>query len=846
MRLKINWFMEIIKRIERRIRFRRQIKRQSIQIVECSAWIDEAQFNLPETMHGGRAWPKISVITPSFNQGRYIAETIESVLQQGYPNVEHIIIDGGSRDGTMQVVERYRSKLAYVLSEADHGQSDALNKGFRLATGDILCWLNSDDQFAPGALAAVAMAFATHKADMVSGICEIYQDSKLVHRHMSACSDGTLPLDDLLDLDNGWNAGQFFYQPEVFFSRALWDRAGAYVREDCYYSMDYELWCRFALVKARLQVIGAPLARFRMHSEQKTADPEKFKKELIEVRNRFLATHSIKLQPSSRPPVRFDRTLRVAMVNDIGMQYGAGIAHGRLAAGLDMAGHDVELFDLRSLTGSDGKPDEAALVENVVRYDPDVVVFGNLHAATRDSVRVVEELSARYPSFWVTHDFWLFTGRCAYNGACRKYLSGCDASCPTAQHYPDLVPTKISKAWNRKQSLLGGPHSPFILANSAWSADRARESLSIIRDDAASRICHIQLGAPVTLFKPLQKMAARFALGIKTEHFVIAFSVSSLAEERKGGHYLVEALRDINLPNVSVLLIGNQDVPFDVSGVELVQLGYVTEARTLTAALSAADVYVGPSTEETFGQVFIEAALVGTPSVGFDESGVRDAIVDGVTGFRISPSSQALREAIVCLYRDRDMCEDLGSWARIYALNTFSLESAYHSLFTTWRELGLIDQMGVPHKIGFVRHSALVDESLRSDKAWRAVHGVSAVEGPYPQFGLPTTFQWCHGAQSRIAVYCPQEGSYLIKLVYYSNMFGSLEVKIDSNGATLDSITIKRTKPGTSEHAEFKFDGLAGTNLIDMFPSHARKPTHEEPRALTFMLKEITLQRIDN
>lgn len=836
----------LIWQLLRRVRLYKQVALQSKHVLDYGVAIGDAKLPLPDTLPGGQPWPKISVVTPSFNQGCYIAETIESVLQQGYPNVEHIIIDGGSTDDTMQVVGRYRSKLVHVVSEPDRGQSDALNKGFRLATGDILCWLNSDDQFAPGALAAVAMAFATHEVDLVSGICDLYKDGKLVRRHMTSCADGPLPLQDLLDLDNGWNAGQFFYQPEVFFSRLLWVRAGARVHEDCHYSMDYELWCRFAHVGAKLHVIGAPLARFRMHPEQKTADPAKFKKELIVVRDRFAATHSIKVQPSLRPPVRFDRALRVAMVNDVGIQHGAGIAHGRLAAGLDMAGHDVELFDLRSLVGSDGKPDETRLVMDVVRFDPDVVVFGNLHAATRDSVGVIEGLSARFPSFWVTHDFWLFTGRCAYTGECRKYLSGCDASCPTAQHYPDLAPIKISDAWKRKQSLLGSPHSPFIFANSGWSVDRARESLSVMRGDATSRIRHIQLGAPAHLFKPLQKMAARSALGIKSEHFVIAFSASSLAEERKGGHYLVEALRDLNLPNVSVLLIGNQDVPFDISGVELVPLGYVTETSTLTAALSAADVYVGPSTEETFGQVFIEAALVGTPSIGFDQSGVRDAIVEGVTGLRVSPSAQALREAIVRLYRDRHMCEHLGSWARIYALNEFSLESAYHSLFTIWRGLGLVDQWGAPHKIGFVRHSAFVDESLRSVRSWRAVHGVSAVEGPYPQFGLPTAFRWCHGAQSRVVVHCPEEGRYLIRLIYYSNLFESMEVKLYANGESLNSIAVERTKPGISAYAEFQINGLAGANLVDVFPGQAREPTHDEPRALTFMLRDIKLQRIDN
>jgi len=288
-----------------------------------------ASVAYPFKLPGGRNWPKISVVTPSFNQGRYIAETIDSVIAQGYPNVEHIIVDGGSTDETIDVLQRYRADLTHVIVERDRGQSDALNKGFRLATGEIFCWLNSDDRFAPGALFAVAMAFSTHDVDMVSGICEIYLEGRLLHRHVSACADGPLPLNDLLDLDGGWNAGQFFYQPEVFFSKALWEKAGAQVREDCFYSMDYELWCRFALLGARLHVIGKPLARFRQHSEQKTADPAKFKAELIKVRDYFLASHGLDTPSSNRPPVNWSRTLRVAIINDIGPKYGAGIAQAR-------------------------------------------------------------------------------------------------------------------------------------------------------------------------------------------------------------------------------------------------------------------------------------------------------------------------------------------------------------------------------------------------------------------------------------------------------------------------------------------------------------------------------------
>ena len=149
----------LARRVIRRVRLYKQLALHPRHRLVQGVVIAEANLPLPGTLPGGRPWPKISVITPSFNQGRYIAETIESVLNQDYPNVEHIIIDGGSSDDTMQVVERYRQHLAHVVSEADRGQYDAINQGFALSTGDIMAWLNADDVYLPGTLPLVAKIF---------------------------------------------------------------------------------------------------------------------------------------------------------------------------------------------------------------------------------------------------------------------------------------------------------------------------------------------------------------------------------------------------------------------------------------------------------------------------------------------------------------------------------------------------------------------------------------------------------------------------------------------------------------------------------------------------------------
>ncbi|MBE9178293.1 glycosyltransferase [Oculatella sp. LEGE 06141] len=248
---------------------------------------------VPATLPSGKPWPKISVVTVSLNQGHYIEETIRSVLLQGYPNLEYIVLDGGSTDQTSAILDRYRHELTYCISEPDEGQSNALNKGFKLATGDILAWLNSDDRYLPDTLFRVAIAFDTYGADMVSGGCQLIEDHKLApfKTHHSAMPIGNvvpLPLDRLLNLDDCWQKGEFFYQPEVFWTRDLWERSGAGLNEELFYSMDYELWLRMAYQEATIAHIPDPLALYRVHPQQKTYGNDiPYLPELKQVRDQF-------------------------------------------------------------------------------------------------------------------------------------------------------------------------------------------------------------------------------------------------------------------------------------------------------------------------------------------------------------------------------------------------------------------------------------------------------------------------------------------------------------------------------------------------------------------------------
>lgn len=232
-----------------------------------------------DKMPSGNPWPKISIVTVTRNQGEYLEETIRSVLMQGYPNLEYIVIDGCSTDNTIEVLDRYRKELTVCISEPDNGQSHALNKGFNKATGEIFAWLNSDDCYLPFTLFRVALAFDLYKTDLVVGGCQLRKGFTLpaFKTHHSTFRYGEivhLPLDRLLDIDNCWQKGEFFYQPEVFWTRDIWNRSGSRVREDLFYSMDYELWVRMAREGAKLVHIPDALALYRVHEQQKTFGDE--------------------------------------------------------------------------------------------------------------------------------------------------------------------------------------------------------------------------------------------------------------------------------------------------------------------------------------------------------------------------------------------------------------------------------------------------------------------------------------------------------------------------------------------------------------------------------------------
>jgi glycosyltransferase involved in cell wall biosynthesis len=208
--------------------------------------------------------PLVSVITPSFNQGEYLEETIQSVLQQDYPRIEYLLIDGGSTDSTLQIIRKYQHQLAYWVSEPDRGQAHALNKGLNRSQGDILGWLNSDDVLVPGAIRrAVDELQANPEVDVVYGRLErIDAQSRPVPTPRLPKDRIDFNVDNMLEECTVNQAG-------AFWRRKIMQKVGD-LNESLRYGMDYEYWIRMAIAGGRFKRLSETAARFRLSKESKT------------------------------------------------------------------------------------------------------------------------------------------------------------------------------------------------------------------------------------------------------------------------------------------------------------------------------------------------------------------------------------------------------------------------------------------------------------------------------------------------------------------------------------------------------------------------------------------------
>jgi len=205
--------------------------------------------------------PLVSIVTPSFNQVLYLEDTIRSVLEQDYPRIEYMIVDGGSTDGSVSIIKKYADRLAWWVSEVDKGQTDAINKGFGRVNGQILAWINSDDTYEPGAVSAAVKYLQEHpEVGMVYADCNFIDEQSRVIGKFGAAQT------DYKRLRQGY---VHIPQQTMFFRAELWHAVGP-LDPSFYFAMDYDLWVRVSSRAAIKYLPGQTWANFRIHTSGKT------------------------------------------------------------------------------------------------------------------------------------------------------------------------------------------------------------------------------------------------------------------------------------------------------------------------------------------------------------------------------------------------------------------------------------------------------------------------------------------------------------------------------------------------------------------------------------------------
>lgn len=636
--------------------------------------------------------PTISIVIPNYNYGHFIEENLNSVMSQTYPNKQIIVVDGASTDNSLEIINKYKDKIDIIISEKDGGQSEAIQKGFNLATGDILCWLNSDDSFCENALWAVALEFQHGEVDMVAGCCNVANKENIFSKCMPLYDKDELCIKDMLDLDNQWMKGNFFYQPEVFFTKSIYDKAGSYIDNNLHWSMDYDLWARFAEQSAKIKIISHPLAYHNKHEKQKTAKLQ-FVDELYDHRDKLAKKNKIQVKTSKNSTN--PRYFKISTFNDVGFQCGAGIAHQNFCQAFQMAGHFVVPLQGTDKVGFQRESfDIEKTLYNIEKFNPDFVFCSNVHSLHGD-IDFLEKVVEKYPIIFMMHDEWLITGKCPYSKHCQQYLTECTSNCPDLFNYPLLDKDKINSHYHRKRKII--QHENFtIFCNSHHMVD-------LVEKCTKEKAYCLQPCIDTDVFRPYNKDLCRKQFKLPKDKFVILVGATDLHDKRKGISDAIRAINDTNIDNCIIVTFGNGKIDPREVKYSVENLGFITDRKQMAYLYSASDLFVGPSIQEAFGMVFAESAACGTPCVAYASEGVNEAIVNYVTGITcIKNNIGDLSNTIQLLHDMSDLRKKISFIAPFYVKNNFSFHNSYKQIISGLKQSGFLSKHNVHLKNHFI------------------------------------------------------------------------------------------------------------------------------------------------
>jgi glycosyltransferase involved in cell wall biosynthesis len=384
--------------------------------------------------------------------------------------------------------------------------------------------------------------------------------------------------------------------------------------------------------------------------------------------------------------------LRILFINDLGFQYGAGIAMLRQVQSFLVLGHEVAVFSwyqgqvestipvsphyatgkwlgIKLFNFLDENLTDNLFFEQIYSevkgIDPDIIIFGNLHSAQIPLTLLPNLREAGYPVIAYMHDCYFATGRCAYPGECELFKVGCNETCPTWDEYPVLEPQLINSAWQLKQKLFSGNGMSIPIAtNSSWTLGIAKASFK--KDHLLENIYY---GLDHELFKPWSQKVARKLLGLPEDAFIVLSGAVNMKDSRKGGRYVQEVINLLK-DKAFFLLFGAESE--GLRGVSFTGLN--RDYRKMPLLYSAANVFLGTSLEEAFGQTFCEASACKLPVVAFNVGGISEIAQPGFNALLADNfSANKLVDQILKIKSDQDLAKKLGENGRHLVETQFTL-----------------------------------------------------------------------------------------------------------------------------------------------------------------------------